>query len=596
MRFPPSVPVIRIPLILLTTLFLSLMAAGQAQALLRLDFEQKFFQHPQRQVWDFSMVRPDSVYHIFYHTIHEQTPNATYGDTIWHATSENLRNWQIEGPILTVGPEPHDSGAMWAPDVFYDPDAKNWKILYTGNDSRMNQSICLAESPDLYSWTKSPHNPVIEPDTLQYVWNRDGSWSNFRDPYVWREDDQWHVLVTALQHLGTNTGVLYHGVSNDLIHWTDVGIMFQNDGDDPWRVPESPQYHEINGFFWLLFGEYDTGGLSVISSDQATQFTMAQREVFDYGYAPEIDEFDPGVRLVSRLAPYENPTINGLSYPVRVDTVQFRDDGTLDVLKPHPLDHNWAMRSGIACLAAPTFGDNQAFRGEESVGMVGNSYFGSAEYYQGPLSGRGSPGTRLGDGARGELHSHPFIVTGDFIELLVGGGDYPQTCYVALVDAATDEILLSETGGGEVTMTPRVWNVRPYQGRTCYIAIKDDESGEMGRINVDEIIEIVDPLSAAPLPDARLALRDAQAAPNPFNPSTQVRFTLDEPMRVQLRIHDLRGRVIWSSGPRALEAGAGIIGWQGRDSRGRAVPAGQYLFSLEANGKVAGSGKLSLVK
>jgi len=595
-RFSPPVPRIRFCLVLFATLGVSLLGFGQAQALLRLDFEQKFFTHPHRQVWDFSMVRPDSIYHIFYHTIHEQTPNATYGDTIWHATSENLRNWQIEGPILTVGPEPHDSGAMWAPDVFWDPDAQNWKILYTGNDAQMNQSICLAESPDLYTWAKSPHNPVIEPDPEQYVWSRDGWWSNFRDPFVWREDGQWHVLVTALQFMGENTGVLYHGVSTDLINWTDVGILYHNDGEEPWRVPESPQLHQINDYYWLFFGEFDTGGLSVISSRQPTRFTMDDREVFDYGYAPEIDEFDPGVHIVSRLSPYQNSIIDGISYPVRIDTVQFNFDGTPDVQKPHPLDYNWAVRNGIACLAAPTFGDNPAFRGDPTVGMVGNSYFGSAEYFQGPLSGRGSPGVQLGDGARGELHSHAFVVTGDYIELLVGGGDYAQTCYVALVDAATDEILLSETGGGEVTMTPRVWNVRPYQGMTCYIAIKDDETGEMGHINVDEIIEIVAPLSAVQTPDARLALRDAQAAPNPFNPSTRVRFILDEPMAVQLRIHDLRGRVIWTGARQSLEAGARSIAWQGRDSRGHSVPAGNYLFSLEAGGRVAASGKLSLVK
>ncbi len=563
MRFSPSFRRLRIPMssstALLVGLLIGLLGAGQAQALLRLDFEQKYFQHPQRQVWDFSMVRPDSVYHIFYHTIHEQTPNAVHGDTIW------------------------------------DPEAENWKILYTGNDDQMNQSICLAESPDLYAWTKSPHNPVIEPDPAQYVWSREGSWSNFRDPFVWREADQWHVLVTALQNLGQNTGVLYHGVSEDLINWTDVGIFFANDGEDPWRVLESPQYHQIDDYHWLFFGEFDTGGLSGISSSQPDQFSMDSRVVFDYGYAPEIDEFDPGVRLVSRLAPYHNAT-DGISYAVRIDTVQFNVDGTLDVLKPHPLDNNWPLRQGIACLAAPTFGDNPTVRGDDPVGMVGNSYFGSAEYYQGPLAGRGAPGAQLGDGTRGHLHSHPFVLTGDRIELLVGGGDYPQTCYVALVDAATDTILLSESGGGESTMTPRVWDVRPYQGQTCYILIMDDETGEMGHINVDEIIEIVDPLTAAPLPDARLALRDAQAAPNPFNPSTRIRFTLEEPMTLQLRVHDLRGRVIWTSARQNLEAGDQSIAWQGRDSRGHAVPAGQYLFSLEAEGQVAASGKLSLVK
>ncbi len=596
MRFSPRFPGSRAMLCLLATALLALVAANEASALLRIDFEQKYFVHPHRQVWDFSIVRPDSVYHIFYHTIHDDTPHASFADTIWHATSEDLRHWDIEGPILTAGPEPHDAGAIWAPDVFRDETAGNWKILYTGNDNQMNQSICLAESPDLYNWTKSPHNPVIEPDPDQYIWSRDAWWSDFRDPFVYRENDQWHVLVTAKQMLDTATGVIYHGVSDDLINWTDVGILFQNNGVDPWRVPESPQFHFINNYFWLFFGEYDTGGLSVISTRMITNFSMDAREVFDYGYAPEIDEFDAGTHLVSRLAPYDNPIIGGISYPVRTDTIVFNLDGTLDIYKPHPLDYEFQTRSGIACLANPTFGDNPAFRDETPVGMVGNSYFGSAEYYQGPLSGRGSPGTRLGDGSRGELTSYPFVVTGDRIELLVGGGDYPQTCFVALVDAATDQILLSESGEGQETMTPRVWDIRPYQGMTCKIFIKDDEAGVMGYINVDEIHEIIDPLSPVGMPDPRLALRHAQAAPNPFNPSTRIRFELERPMDVQLRIHDLRGRQIWASETLALDSGLQSIRWQGQDAAGRSVPAGSYLYSILAEGRVAASGKLSLVK
>ncbi len=46
-----------------------LVPAPKAQGLVRFDFEQKYFSHPQRQVWDFSIIRPDSVYHLFYHTI-----------------------------------------------------------------------------------------------------------------------------------------------------------------------------------------------------------------------------------------------------------------------------------------------------------------------------------------------------------------------------------------------------------------------------------------------------------------------------------------------------------------------------------------------
>ncbi len=227
---------------------------------------------------------------------------------------------------------------------------------------------------------------------------------------------------------------------------------------------------------------------------------------------------------------------------------------------------------------------------------MGNSYFGSAEYFQGPLSGKGSPGTRLGDSAKGHLNSFPFVVIGDRMELLVGGGNYPETCYVALMDAATDEIIYLETGYDSAPMTQRIWNLRPHQGRTCYVRIYDDENGEMGFINVDEIIEVVDPYSAVPGADPRQAMLQHKASPNPFNPSTRILFTLESELEVQVRIHDLRGHQVWTSSKILAAAGQNHVTWQGQGLDGKGLPAGTYLYSIEANGRVAASGKLSLVK
>ncbi len=576
-------------------LFCTILGANSALALLRLDFEQKYFVHKDHQVWDFSIVRPDTVYHIFYHTIHESTPSASQGDTIWHSTSQDLKHWNIEGPILTVGQGDWDAGALWAPDVFFDEASGLWKIAFTGCDSRMNQRICMAESPDLYNWSKLGANPVIEPDPEQYTWDPDLYWSDFRDPYIYRENDQWHMLVTAKQWLGHQTGVLYHGVSDDLVNWTDVGIFFENNGDDPWRVLESPQYKIVDDHHYLFFGEYDTGGLSVVSSRNPNTFTMDRRVVFDNGYAPEVDEFDPGVHVVSRLAPYIHPQTDVLSYVVRLDTLQF-NDGEVDVYRAPPLNENWEVWGGISCLANPTFGDNPQFRGDEPVGTVGNSYFGSSEYYQGPLSQKGSPGTRLGNGAKGYLKSYPFIATGDRIELLVSGGYYPETCFVGLFDATTHQLLYSETGNQRNQMSLRTWDLTPYQGQMLYVLILDDEGGEMGFINVDEIVEVIDTVSTVQNPDPRRLLENHYASPNPFNPMTMVRFTLANDLDIKVAIYDVRGREIWNSGLVHGTTGDNFVAWQGVDHTGQSAPAGTYLYSIEAQGTVAASGKLSLVK
>jgi hypothetical protein len=465
--------------------------ATPAAALVRFDFEQPYYQHTGRQVWDFSLVRTDSVHHIFYHSIHEETPNAAFADTIWHATSTDLRHWQPPVPVLTSGQGYWDQKAVWAPEIFRDDAGARWVLAYTGVDSLNNQRICLAFSDDLHQWTKSTGNPVVEPDPALYIWDPAGTWGDFRDPFIYRQDDQWHLLVTAKQFLGSGNGVIYHGVSDDLENWTDVGPLFIHDGAEKWRVLESVQYKVIGDFHHLLFGEFDTNGVTILSAADPTDWTMANRTILDYGYAPELDEFDPGVKVFSRITPFQLPLSSDLAYVVRFDTLQTDPDGSDPmVVRAHPLDYNWATRIGTANLGNPIFGDNPLWRGEPSVGLVGHGYYGSKEYYHGPLSGRGSPGTQLGDGVTGTLISKPFVVAGDRMTLLVGGGNFPETCYVALVDEADGTILRSETGQNSDPMTPREWDLTPFIGRTCTIHIVDNESGYFGHINVDEIIEI----------------------------------------------------------------------------------------------------------
>ncbi len=62
----------------------------------------------------------------------------------------------------------------------------------------------------------------------------------------------------------------------------------------------------------------------------------------------------------------------------------------------------------------------------------------------------------VGDGATiSSMKTYPFTITGDRMTLLVGGGNFPETIYVALMDALADTIIYKETGSGQELMTPR---------------------------------------------------------------------------------------------------------------------------------------------
>jgi hypothetical protein len=76
-----------------------------------------------------------------------------------------------------------------------------------------------------------------------------------------------------------------------------------------------------------------------------------------------------------------------------------------------------------------------------------------------------------------------------------------------------------------------------------------------------------------------------QNSPNPFNPSTQIRFSLPTAGPVQLRIYDVRGRLVRTLVDQAYEAGTWTVTWNGRDDRGRSVASGAYLYELRADSR-----------
>jgi len=83
------------------------------------------------------------------------------------------------------------------------------------------------------------------------------------------------------------------------------------------------------------------------------------------------------------------------------------------------------------------------------------------------------------------------------------------------------------------------------------------------------------------------ASRLAQNRPNPFNPSTQIRYELTAPAVTTLRIFDLAGRLVavLVEGE-AMSAGTHAATWTGRDTQQRAMPSGTYFYRFEAGGFV----------
>jgi hypothetical protein len=72
----------------------------------------------------------------------------------------------------------------------------------------------------------------------------------------------------------------------------------------------------------------------------------------------------------------------------------------------------------------------------------------------------------------------------------------------------------------------------------------------------------------------------AQNAPNPFNPSTEIRFNLPEAGEAVLRVHDINGREVATLVNGLLERGEHTVSFDGS-----ALSTGVYFYTLEAAGQ-----------
>ncbi len=97
-------------------------------------------------------------------------------------------------------------------------------------------------------------------------------------------------------------------------------------------------------------------------------------------------------------------------------------------------------------------------------------------------------------------------------------------------------------------------------------------------LKVLQVVE-VETQDAAPIPE-RFVLHPC--VPNPFNPSTTVRYQLAQSGEVRLAIYDVLGQKVRALVSGIQPAGHYSVRWDGRNEAGRPVSSGVYLFKLEA--------------
>lgn len=173
----------------------------------------------------------DGDYHLFY----QFNPfDTSHGAKFWaHLKSDDLVDWQ-ELPLALAPAQSYESHGCYSGSAVNDRGTLT--LIYTGNvkDKNDNRETyqCLALSEDGINFEKL--GPVIENQP-------DGYTRHFRDPKVWKRDDNWY-LVIGTQNTEKKGRVLLFG-SEDLKDWQLIGEIADskiNDSDDiyMWECPD----------------------------------------------------------------------------------------------------------------------------------------------------------------------------------------------------------------------------------------------------------------------------------------------------------------------------------------------------------------------
>ena len=84
--------------------------------------------------------------------------------------------------------------------------------------------------------------------------------------------------------------------------------------------------------------------------------------------------------------------------------------------------------------------------------------------------------------------------------------------------------------------------------------------------------------------------------PNPFNPSTQITFFVEQDAHVQVSIYNILGKKVATLFDNDASVGLHTVRWNAQDSNGGKVTSGYYIYRIQmSNGKVF-TGKMLLLK
>ena len=178
-------------------------------------------------------------------------PNRTRGvfHPIWGVKTADLANYDFMRELIPCGEAGSQDAAIGTGSTVYNPADGLYYNFYTGN--KLNPKV--DENGQVVMMATSSDFVHWFKRAGFIIKGNDYGYdrNDFRDPCVFQtQDGIWHLLVSTLNT--GRKGVIAEFVSNDLLEWTHAGI-FMNMHQD--RFYECPDVFEMNGWWYMVYSE-----------------------------------------------------------------------------------------------------------------------------------------------------------------------------------------------------------------------------------------------------------------------------------------------------------------------------------------------------
>ena len=107
-------------------------------------------------------------------------------------------------------------------------------------------------------------------------------------------------------------------------------------------------------------------------------------------------------------------------------------------------------------------------------------------------------------------------------------------------------------------------------------------------------LAVIDPATSVGRGPEPLSI--GSVAPNPFNPSTEIKFAVNRDNLVQLNVYNIRGEKVRTLVQDNLPMNEYTFVWDGKTDNGQTVSSGHYFARLRIGAEVTQVRKMALIK